>query len=316
MISDKTSALIEILLVLPLDRPFTTAEASGRGVGGRPLRELVAHELLRHPIRGVYYFEQLPDCIELRVASLRLVVPPDCVVTDETAAWLWGAKRALAPNAHLAVPKICVFAPPGRRLRSELTDSGERILTDRDVVELDGLLVSTPLRTACDMGRLLSRDWALAAMDALAALEHFTVEELSTELSRFKGYRGIIQARALAPLVDPKAGSPGESVLRLRWLDANLPRPECQVEMPAPDGSYYLLDMGLKERRLAAEYDGEEFHGEEQQEHDEARRGWVRERYAWTIVVARRHNVFGRDQDIHRMLSQGNKDALLALVTR
>ncbi len=89
-----------------------------------------------------------------------MVVPEDCVVTDRTAAWLWGAGSALAPNDHLKVPKASVFAPPGRRLRNNLTASGERMLTDRDVVELGGLLVTTSLRTACDLARLLHRDQA------------------------------------------------------------------------------------------------------------------------------------------------------------
>jgi len=302
-----------VLLMLPLDRPFVTAEARRCGVSARRLRDLVHAGLLNHPVRGVYYASALPDSLELRVAALRLVVPTDCVVTDETAAWLWGAERALAPNAHIAVPKACVFAPPGRRLRNELTDSGERMLADRDVLMLDGLLLTTPLRTACDMGRLLSREWALAAMDALAALERFDVEELCVELDRFKGYRGIIQARALAPLVDPQAQSPGESVLRLRWLDAVLPRPRCQIEIPAPDGGYYLLDMGLEDRRFAAEYDGEEFHGEEQREHDEQRREWARTVLGWTIVVARRRNVFGHGRDIEGLLIAGYDNAMRAL---
>jgi hypothetical protein len=302
--------LIELFLHLPHERPFMTREAKALGLDSRALRRLVAAELLVHPVRGLYYSSSLVDSLDLRVAALRLVVPEDCVVTDETAAWLWGAKGALAPNSHLTVPKVCVFAPPGRRLRNELTASGERMLADRDVLALGSLLVTTPLRTACDMGRLLSRDWALAAMDALGSLGQFSVAQLCVELDRFKGYRGIIQARALAPLVDPKAQSPGESVLRLRWLDAVLPRPTCQIEIPAPNGSYYLLDMGLKDRRFAAEYDGEEFHTEGEREHDKERRDWARRRLGWTIVVARRHNVFGHRRDIEGRLLAGYDEAV------
>jgi len=60
--------------------------------------------------------------------------------------------------------------------------------------------------------------------------------------------------------------------------------------------------MGLEERRFGAEYDGEEFHGEEDREHDEARREWLRRHHGWIIVVARRDNVFGRAQDVDRLL--------------
>jgi hypothetical protein len=289
------------LAALPVDRPFTATEAAEARLRPQDLRAAVALGFLWHPVRSVYVVRSTPDDLSLRVAVLSLVVPADCVVTDQTAAWLWGADQALAPNAHVEVPSISVFAPPGRRLRNGLVDSGERRLTRGDVSELGGLLVTTPLRTACDIGRLIHRDQALAGMDALAALGAFTLGELNTELNRFKGYRGIIQARALAPLVDPKSGSHSESVMRLRWVDAGLPKPECQIEVLAPEGGFFLLDMGLREHLFAGEYDGAEFHGDEQEGHDEERRDWIRA-HGWTIIVVRKHNIYGRQQDIHEIL--------------
>jgi hypothetical protein len=188
--------LLEVLSHLPADRPFTTSQASTRGVKPAELRAMVAQGLLRHPIRGLYVRPELEDDLALRIRMLRLVVPRDCVVTDRAAAWLWGASAALAPGDHLVTPPVSVFAPPGRRLRNGLVDSGERRLGASDVSELEGLRVTSPLRTACDLGRLLPRDHSLAAMDALAALNVFTVGELNAELGRFKRYRGIVQARA------------------------------------------------------------------------------------------------------------------------
>ena len=298
--------LLKTLDRLPGDRPFTTGQAALAGVSAAELRALVAHGLLKHPVRGVYVRPDVEDDLSLRIRMLRLVVPGDCVVTDRTAAWLWGAAAALAPGDHLVTPAVSVFAPPGRRLRNGLVASGERRLAPDDVREVEGLLVTSPMRTACDVARLLPRDHALAAMDALVALGSFTVAQLDQELGRFKGYRGIVQARVLAPLVDPRSGSHSESVLRLRWVDAGLPRPECQIEIPAPNGSYFL-DMGLREHRFAGEYDGEEFHGEQEQDHDDERREWARTSQGWTIVVARKHNLYGRHQDIDRILRQAFK---------
>ncbi len=286
---------------LPGDRPFTSHEADERGVTNHDRRLLVAAGLLRRPMRGVFCAADLEDTLEQRVAALRLVVPPDCVVTDRSAAWLWGAQMVLAPNDHLSTPAVSVFAPPGRRLRNGLTASGERMLRGSDVTEVAGLQVTTPLRTTCDVARLLHMDQAIGVMDAIAALETFTVPQLVREIERFKGYRGVRQARVLCPIVDGRADSPGVSVLRLRWYAAGLPRPECQVEIEAPQGSYFL-DIGNRRHRMAAEYDGEEFHGEEQRAHDEARRAWARGHGGWTIYVARRHNVHGRQQDAEREL--------------
>lgn len=198
------------------DTPFTMRMALDFGVSEHTLRVWMAQGLLAHPIRNVFHRAELVDTLALRVACLRLVVPSDAVVTDRTAGWLQGAPRILAPNDHLVVPPVSVFCPPGRRLRNGLVMSGERHLAEDDVVSIQGLRVTTPLRTACDLGRLLHRDQAIAALDSLLRLGDFTHEQLLDQLPRFRRYRGVLQLRQLAPLADPRAQSPPESIVRLR----------------------------------------------------------------------------------------------------
>jgi hypothetical protein len=295
-------ALMDLARRLPSDRPFTTSYALQCGASYATLRRLVSDGLLAHPIKGVYYSTSLPDSLPLRVSAVKLVTPAHAVVTDRTAGWVWRAERVLAPGAHREVPQVSMFCPPGRRLRNKLVESGQRMLEPRDVAVIDGLRLTTPLRTACDVGRLLHRDQALGVMDSLAALGRFTVPELVAEVERFRGFRGVVQLRQLAPLVDPKSGSPGESTLRLRWIDTGLPRPECQVEVPSPTGGALFIDVGLEGYLLGAEYFGEDFHGEDVADHDEARLAWLRKELGWTIVVARKHNVYGRNQDVDGLL--------------
>lgn len=290
---------------LPDDRPFLAAEAAARGVDAKRLHRLLAGGLLRRPLRRVYVAAGLEDTLPLRLSALRLVVPSGCVVTDRTAAWLWAGDRMLAPNDHLAVPRLHVFAPPGRRLRNSLVDSGERMLAEADVTSLEGVLVTTPLRTACDLGRLLHRDQALGALDVLSALPGASPADIARAVTRYKGYRGVIQLRSLLPLADPRCRWPSESILRLRWYDAGLPRPVCQIEVPTPWGTTYTLDVGLPALKYAAEYDGEAYHGADRHEHDEARRDWLRHDGSWVIVVLRRDNVHGPGQDAERLLREG-----------
>lgn len=311
MLGPAERAVLECLRAWPT--PFTTKEALEAGATFRRLRAWAEAGLLAHPLRGVYHSPILPDDLDLRVAVLRLVVPEDCVVTDRSAGWLWGANMILAPGDHQQTPKVSVFSPPGHRLRNGLTAGGERILTEDDVVDLAGLRVTTALRTAGDLGRLLHRDQAFAAMDSLTGLRMFTVDELLRSVVRFAGYRGVVQLRALAPLVDPGSQSPGESVLRLRWIDLGLDRPQCQVPVRGPNGATWWVDMGLPDQRFGAEYDGEEFHGQDQQAHDSWRRDWLRRAQGWTIVVARKHNVYGHRQDIDSLLLAGAARAGIAL---
>ena len=288
---------------LPLDRPFTRAQARAAGLTDRELSLLVKSGYLIHPIRGVYYAAELGDSLTVRLESLRLVVPADVVITDRTAAWLLGAPRVLAPGDHRVVPKVSAFRRPGYRLRNEVSASGERTFKDEDLIEIGGLVVTGPLRTACDLGRLLHRDQAFAAMDAVIRLGHFTVGELVTEVERFKGYRGVRQLRGLAPWVDPRSESPGESILRLRWLDIpNLPRPELQIEVSGPDGPCFL-DLGLRDLRYAAEYDGVEWHGPLRQEHDRRRREWIARRYGFHFDVFTGADIHGPSQDASRRLT-------------
>lgn len=287
---------------VPLDRPFTTAMATAAGISRRQLDLWVAQGALSRPIKGVFHAADLPDSLGLRIEVLRLIVPESCVVTDRTAGWLWGANMILAPNDHLVVPKARVFSPPGLRLRNGLVSSGERTLASTDVALVEGLRVTTPLRTACDLGRLLHRDQAFAAMDSLAGLRCFSVDELVDATRRFAGYRGVIQLRALAPFVDPGSQSPGESILRLRWLDLGFPPPKCQVEVPAPCGGSYWIDIGLEEQRFGAEYDGEDFHTEDDAEQDQGRRDWMRRAEGWRLVVARKADIHGPHQRIDQEL--------------
>ena len=168
---DLGQPLLDGRFPLPLDAPFTAGAARGAGLGSNDLTRLVEENYLRRVVAGVYVAVQVPDSIGLRAAALRLVVPPDAVITDRTAGWLHGANMILAPGDHLAVPPVSVFVNrEGARLRNRLTASGQRCLPRAHVMEVEGLLVTTPVRTACDLGRLLPRDWAFAALDSMLRL--------------------------------------------------------------------------------------------------------------------------------------------------
>lgn len=281
------------------------------------MRGLVANNLVRHPIRDVYVPAQAADDISLRIAVLRLVVPRDCFIVDRTAAWLHGAPMVLAPNDHLEPPKVSMFkhADAGR-LRNELARSGERTVLPRDLMDIGGLCVTTPLRTALDLGRFLSRDQALAALDALLRLGVFSRDELAFELPRLKGQRGVRQLRHLVLLADGRAQSPGESVLRLRWIDAGLPRPQLQIEIIEAGRTIFYLDIGLEELLFAIEYDGEEWHSaEEDREYDETRRSWLQSRRGWLIKPFRKEHVYGR-HDAEATIFAAYQHALASLGSR
>lgn len=297
---------------LPLDRPFTLQEAREEGgLTRRDLGWLVKHGFLWRPVKGVYAASALADCLALRCASLRLVVPDDAVVVDRHAGWLHGAQMVLAPNEHLDLAPVTVFLPAGRgRLRNSLSDSGERTFRADDLMELGGLRVTTPIRTAWDLGRNRWPERSLAAMDQMLRLRQFGKAELIGGVERFRGARWVRTLRQMANLADGRAESPPESVLRLRWLEVHLPTPRPQVEVW--DGDYFLarLDLGNEELRYAAEYDGAEWHGTpEQQAHDRRRRKVAEERGEWVIDAFVRDHLWGPSADVDRRLREGAAEA-------
>ena len=294
---------------IPCDRPFSAAEASRLGVHDSLRRRLVERGLLRPVLRGVFVAAGVPDSLRLRVAALELVVPEHVVVVDRTAAWLHGVD-ALPRSAIHRMPSLDVFSTRGSRMRRPGLASGIRDLTMHDTQNLGGLTVTTPLRTACDLGRLLWRFDALSAIDGFLrlGLDHGL---LLSEMGRFAGHRGVRQLRTLAPIGDPGAESPPESALRLHWYDANLPPPETQIWVDDDDGlPKFRIDVGDRSARYGAEYFGEEFHDEEKQDHDEARLTWLEERRDWHMDVFTKDDVYGRELEASGRLRRGHLAAV------
>lgn len=304
-----TGDLLGTSFPMPLDLPFTRQQALDGGVDHRQLRALVEEGLLRKVLRGVYAAAQAPDCVLFRARSLALVIPDCAVVTDRTAAWLHGVP-ILERGAHLAAPPISVCETVDSRVRRAGVDGRRRQLLGRDIVEVHGIPVTTPLRTGLDLGRRLWRFDGLAAIDGVLRIG-VVHDELLEETDRFRGHRGVVQLRWLAPLADGRAESPGESALRLHWYDAGLPRPEPQHAI-VDDGGYeiFRLDVPHPGARYAAEYDGREFHSSDGDvEHDNERRDWIRRERGWTIDAFEKDAVYGRNTDITLRLKAGFVEA-------
>ena len=294
---------------LPCDQPFTLRTALEAGITRRDLETLVRECLLRRPIKGVYLPTHLGDSLALRVACLKLVVPEDCVVVDRHAGWLLGAQMVLAPNEHLELRPLSLFRPSGHgRLRNSLSNSGERNLTGDEVTVVDGLQVTTPLRTTWDLGRVRWPDQSISGVDAMLRLGVFTPEEFLDGIERFRRMRWITTLRAIGPLADGRSESPGESVLRLRCIEANVP---VVPQLVVLRGSRFVarLDLGNEALMLGIEYDGVEWHSSPQQRADDrARRAELTED-EWVIRALRCEDVFGHARDCDRIIRVAAREA-------
>ena len=249
------------------------------------------------------------DDVTMRARAVSLVLPPDAVVVDEHAAWLYGVD-IIPPADHVIPAPLMVFRMPGStRVRKTECGGGERTLLPGDVELVHGVPVLTPLRIALDLGRLRRRDRAYIAIDAMVGTGAFERAELTDALARFRGMRGVVQLRELEPLADGGSDSPGEMVLKLRWREAGLP--PCRPQVPVGNGAFgtpaAYVDLGNEELRFGAEYDGRDWHQltEEQRAHDRRRRAWFRDDEGWGIEVFDNATLFRTEPwVVHRRLRQ------------
>ena len=238
---DSTLPLHPLHSLLPLDQPFTPAMARTAGIERRRLQRMLGEGRVRRLLRGVYAASTATDTLELRAAAVGLVLGRRDIAVDRTAGWVHGV--LFGDPVHLDVL--------ARRGSQRTALGGRRHLIARDVVLHAGLRVTTPLRTALDLGRLLAPGPALGVMDSLLRGATFTHTELLAELSRLTGHRGIAQLRLLAAQVDGRSSGPAESTLRFHWLAANLPTPVPGM-LVAAGHRLVRLSLGVERRQFGA----------------------------------------------------------------
>jgi len=262
---------------------FIGSEAVAQG-------RLTKSDLRRH--RALFRDVYLP---KLHQPSLR----------ERTAgAWLWSRRRAivagLAASALHGANWVDADIPieliaPSARPQPGLVVRNESLAAD-EITNVARLPVTTPARTAYDLGRYLPRGQAVARLDALMRATPFSVEDVLLLAKRHPGARGLRRLRVALPHVDGGAASPKETWLRLLLVDAGLPVPTTQI--PLLDGyrPIAFLDMGWEEFKVAAEYDGDQ--------HRSDRRQYVRD--------IRRQELFGdRDWIVVRVIAEDRPDDIV-----
>lgn len=167
-------------------------------------------------------------------------VNPDTELTPlirARAAWLWSRRRGVVAGLSAAAVHGAQWVDPTAPL--ELLHSNRNPLpwlvvrTDRFVddecVLIDGVPVTTPSRTAIDLGCWYPTDAAVAAIDDLLRATDQKLAEAQLLAERYPGRRGIRSARSAIDLADAGAQSPKETWLRLLLIRAGLPRPQTQI---------------------------------------------------------------------------------------
>ncbi|MFD2092357.1 endonuclease domain-containing protein [Blastococcus deserti] len=240
---------------MPLPPSYSAASARAAGLtrgvlrGSRYLR--LAHDLT------VRLDDAIDECERLQL--LASLLPPDAAFSHATAAALLGAPvdAPLRPHVVLTprrvLPQHSGLVVHARRL------GGPDVVVHRD------LRLTSGAQTFLDLAAVLP-PWELVAVgDALRRAGHMTAATIGERLSRAGRVRGVVRARACAPILSPLAMSRPESLMRYWLVTSDLPHPEPQVPVQDRWGRVVSHgDLGYPEWRVLLEYEGRQHADDEQ----------------------------------------------------
>ena len=214
-------------------------------------------------------------------------------LTRARAAWLWSAGDSTMTGLSAAavlgtkwldagepaeLRRVNRHSPPGIVVRSYDLDA-------REVFIRNGIRITTPERTAFDIGRSMSANRSIPILDALAHATNFKVADVVALAVARPGIRGIRRLQSVLKLVDGGAESPQESRVRLLLVTAGMPPPETQIEFTDEFGTARIrVDMGWREWRVAVEYDGVQHWSDRYQRSWDIDRIAMLEAMGWAVV--------------------------------
>ncbi|MDQ4116640.1 MAG: hypothetical protein M3235_06710 [Actinomycetota bacterium] len=223
---------------------------------------------LRPVRRGVYRIDDAGDLTAGSAHVLRARAATPHVAGDAAFGHVTAALALRLPVWGLPLDRLHLVrerARGGGRVRR-----GTRVhrapLPPGDVVEWQGLRLTSPAWTLADLARSVSAERALVTRDA-ALHERVrrrppseppgpgvtTVDRVAGVLDRFAGRRGVPAARRVLDLADARCESPGESRSRFRMHLAGLPPPATRWVVPDLG---FRTDFAWPERGVVGEFDG------------------------------------------------------------
>lgn len=192
----------------------------------------------------------------LAVVGTRRRMP---VVGYDSAAALWGYPRF---GSWPSVVHVIVEMSSAVRSKNGVFVHRDR-LDNLDVVELDGVLVTSPERTLTDLARTAPFRDSVSAIDRAlhrtrsAAATRTTSAALLATLDATSSPRGRRLAANAIAFADGRADNPAESASRVEIFELGFPAPDLQRQHVNPRGGFYYTDFEWPEYAIIGESDGQ-----------------------------------------------------------
>jgi hypothetical protein len=233
------------------------------------LTDTELHQLRRtaqlHTVRRGAYVpagdERLLDAAARHALLVHATVPclaGGAVVSHVSAAVLHGLPVWAAPLKRVHVTRD---GGSGGRI-SSLLHLHMSPLREDEIVDVDGVAVTSVARTVVDLALLLPFEQALVIADGALFSGRVDAAGLNLAYARSASRRGRAAARRVLDFADGRSESVGESRSRVAIRMAGLPAPTVQWEVWAPDGRLLgRADFGWPELRTIGEFDGKAKYG-------------------------------------------------------
>jgi hypothetical protein len=230
--------------------------------------------------------------IEATLAGLRL----PAVVSHQSAAVLLGMPLWDIPLDRVHITRT----PPAWNDASRFLCCHVARLRDADIVLVDGVLVTSPVRTALDLARSVSHEAAVVMLDAALHAGKLPDDALRDRLPDLLGVPGSRAAARAVAAADGRSESVGESRSRVALHRLGLSPSDLQLEVRTADGHLIArTDFAWGDARLVGEFDGRIKYGrllrpgqdpgdavfEEKRREDAIRdEGWGVVRWTWSDI--------------------------------
>lgn len=247
----------------------------------------VRRGLLASMTRGVLLAPEPREVLVERCRGALLSQRPDAVIWSRTAALLHGV--TWVPEAWHAETQPCVAAQRDDLTRSARNGVRRRIawVPEDEIVEIDGVRVTSPARTVADVARFEPTRTALRVADWMLSNGRCTPDDLAGVLARMARLRGVVGARRIAEIARPGVGSPMETEARLQIIDAGLPVPDVNLTIVTAGVVEAQGDLGYWRWLIWIDYDGWDVHAEAMRSGTQFSRDLWLEARGWLVLHLR-----------------------------
>ncbi len=237
---------------------ITAAQLRSAGLSARNVRTLRSKGLLERHGAGIYVVAGTRRTWEQRTMALVIAAGPLALSSHRSASGLWRLDRFRRQHADLITPHPAMRRPTAAKVH-ETNDLASR---DRTVVE--GIPVTTPVRTIVDMGRYVSAERLGEMLDDAVRRNLTTYREAQLRFAELagRGRDGVATVRetlASRPEGAAVPDSPLETDVRALLVRAGLPEPVLHQRVEC-DEITYVLDLAWPDQLVAVECDGFRFH--------------------------------------------------------